>query len=78
MFLHYMTFLEAFNLLELVLEKAARGEHILFILRSERSSVVERHLAKVRVEGSNPFARSSLRSEHSENGDGHSAVTGAT
>ena len=30
------------------------------LIKCERSSVVELHLAKVVVEGSNPFARSSL------------------
>ena len=37
-----------------------------FLRKSERSSVVELHLAKVNVEGSNPFARSSfmLRPAH--------------
>ena len=33
---------------------------IAFLLFSGRSSGVERNLAKVEVEGSNPFARSSL------------------
>ena len=46
------------RLFAIFLLEAQKNSCIICRRLSERSSVVERHLAKVRVEGSNPFARS--------------------